>query len=170
MSKDNDVTAANRLRMVETLSHAIGAEGMVAGQDLDFTASGQKLAETQLAKLHGLKTGALIRACLTLGALCKNEVDSATITALEEYGRAIGLAFQVQDDILDVVSNTEALGKPQGSDQVHDKPTYVSILGLDAARAKASELTDQAHAALQGVSGEAGVLHDLASYITARSH
>jgi geranylgeranyl diphosphate synthase type II len=170
LSRDNGIAASNRLRMVEALSRAIGAEGMVAGQDLDFTASGQKLEEHQLAKLHGLKTGALIRACLTLGALCKDEVDDTSIAALDQYGRHIGLAFQVQDDILDVVANTEALGKPQGSDQVHDKPTYVSILGLEAARKKASELTEQAHEALQAVAGEAAVLHDLASYITARSH
>lgn len=170
LSRDNGVTATNRLRMVETLSRAIGAEGMVAGQDLDFSASGQKREESQLAKLHGLKTGALIRACLTLGALGKDEVDDNALAALDEYGRHIGLAFQVQDDILDVVANTESLGKPQGSDQVHDKPTYVSILGLEAALVKASELTDQAHKALLALPGEAEILHDLATYITARSH
>lgn len=170
LGRDNGVSASNRLRMVSVLSRAIGAEGMVAGQDLDFTASGQKLEETQLAKLHGLKTGALIRACLTLGALCKDEVDSTTLSALEDYGRHIGLAFQVQDDILDVVANTELLGKPQGSDQIHNKPTYVSILGLDEARKKASELTDLAYKALEAVPGDAQVLYDLASYITARGH
>lgn len=170
LAEDSPISEINRLRMVSELALAIGAKGMVAGQDLDFAASGKQLDETQLADLHTRKTGALITASLCLGALCKEGIEPDVIAALKKFGTLIGLAFQVQDDILDVTENTESLGKPQGSDALNEKPTYVSILGLEAAKEKASELTEQAQTALDTVPFDTSLLRDLARYITDRRH
>ncbi len=170
LAQESTVSVTNRIRMVNELAQAIGANGMVAGQDLDFSASGKHLNESQLANLHNRKTGALIQASLRLGALCKEEVEASVLETLKEFGEAVGLAFQVQDDILDVTENTESLGKPQGSDALKAKPTYVSILGLDAARARATELTEQAHSILDSLEFDVSLLRELASYITQRKH
>lgn len=170
LAQESSVSATNRIRMVGELAQAIGANGMVAGQDLDFSASGKHLDENQLADLHNRKTSALIQASLRLGALCKEEIELDILETLNEYGEIIGLAFQVQDDILDVTENTESLGKPQGSDAIKAKPTYVSILGLEAAKAKARELTEQAHSILDSLEFDVSLLRELASYITQRKH
>lgn len=158
-----------RLAMVQELARAVGPVGMVGGQMLDFSGVGQALDQHQLAHLHSLKTGALIRASVTLGAL-SGHCQAGQLTALQAYADAIGLAFQVQDDILDETADTETLGKPQHSDSQHKKPTYVSVLGLDQARALCTELTDQARAALAGFPDSAGQLRDLADYLRRRGH
>jgi len=132
--------AATRLRMINLLAAAAGFEGMVSGQSVDFEAMGRSLSLQQLQIMHSLKTGALIRASVLLGALATEKADAVQLAALERYAECIGLAFQVQDDILDVTADTATLGKTQGADQALNKPTYVSLLGLDAATAKAQDL------------------------------
>ena len=120
---------------------------MAGGQAIDLASVGQPLAEQQLRDMHRRKTGALLRASVLMGAAC-GPVSPAAWNALAAYGDALGLAFQVVDDILDVTQESHTLGKTAGKDQDANKPTYVSVLGLDAARRHAAELRDQAHEAL----------------------
>jgi geranylgeranyl pyrophosphate synthase len=156
--------------MVTILSEAAGAQGMVAGQELDSTAVGKQLELAQLEIMHSLKTGALIKASVQLGALSSPAVTDEQFQALSRYAENIGLAFQIQDDILDVTGNTDTLGKPRGSDQSQNKPTYVSLLGLGAARAKATELSERAVAALEPLTQSADELRWLAQFIVKRVH
>jgi len=142
---------------------------MVLGQAIDLAAVDHQLDLAQLETMHRYKTGALIRASVAMGATCAG-ADEKQLAALDNYAAAIGLAFQVQDDILDVTSDTATLGKQQGADIARNKPTYVSLLGLDAAKAKADELHRQALAALNGFGESAAPLRQLASYIVERSN
>jgi geranylgeranyl diphosphate synthase, type II len=162
--------AGSRLRMVQLLSQAAGATGMVGGQSLDFEAVGEELSIEQLEQMHKLKTGALIRCAVLLGGMSHEETTAEQMTALQAYADNIGLAFQVQDDILDVTADTSQLGKPQGSDSDKNKPTYVSLLGLDEAKALANTLADKAIAALQGFPERADPLRELAAYVVSRLH
>ncbi len=161
---------AQQLEMLRCLSAAVGPAGMVGGQMLDFSGMGQTLSQTELEHLHRLKTGALIKASVLLGAIASPSTTAEQLTALGEYADAIGLAFQVQDDILDETSDTATLGKPQGSDSALNKPTYVTVLGLDKARQLATGLTDRAQSALQDFSNNAQYLRDLADFLEQRSH
>jgi len=129
------------------LARAAGQAGMAGGQAIDLAAVGQSLTEEELRRMHRLKTGALLQASVMMGAAC-GETTARARAGLEDYGRALGLAFQVVDDILDVTADSATLGKTAGKDALHDKPTYVSLLGLDRARAYAGELLEQARAAL----------------------
>src|SRR5690606_34408591 len=122
---------ATRLRMVRLLAQAAGATGMVAGQALDIAATGQPRDQAAPNHMHSLKTGALIRASVLLGALSTNVASEACLRALDRFAQLAGLAFQIQDDILDVTSLTAVSGKQQGKDASLNKPTYVSLLGLD---------------------------------------
>ena len=135
------------LRAIHELSVAAGASGMVMGQSIDLASVDKQLALLELEKMHAYKTGALIEASVVLGALSAG-ANAAQLEALRTYAKAIGLAFQVQDDIIDVTSDTETLGKNQGSDEEKNKPTYVSLLGLDEAKQKAERLNEEAHRAL----------------------
>ncbi|THG79159.1 (2E,6E)-farnesyl diphosphate synthase [Pseudomonas sp. A-1] len=166
----NPADAATRLDMVVSLARAAGPAGMVGGQAIDLGSVGVQLDQTALETMHRHKTGALIEASVRLGALASGGSDARSLAALQDYARAIGLAFQVQDDILDVESDTATLGKTQGKDQAHDKPTYPALLGLDAAKAYALELRDLALAALQPFDERADALRQLACYIVARTH
>ena len=166
----NGVSAQQRLNMVSCLAAAAGAQGMVGGQALDFEAVGALQSVEQLERMHGLKTGALIRAAVRLGALSQTAATEAQLLALDCYADKLGLAFQVRDDIIDEISDTATLGKPQGSDSEANKPTYLSLLGLDAARAKADELAAEAIAALQDFDESAEPLRQLAQFIVARLH
>ena len=157
-----------RLAMLSALSRAAGPAGMVGGQAIDLGSVGQQLDQNALEIMHRHKTGALIEASVQLGALASGQADEHALKALHDYARAIGLAFQVQDDILDVESDTATLGKTQGKDQAHDKPTYPALLGLDAAKAYALELRDQALHALRPFDQAAEPLRDLARYIVER--
>lgn len=170
LAENQQVDTDIRLRMLVLLARAAGSEGMIAGQSIDLAAVGQQLSLAALENMHLLKTGALIQASVELGALSAHCRDAAVFAALRDYSRCIGLAFQVHDDILDVVSNTHVLGKTQGSDMARNKPTYVSLLGLGGARAKANALINQAHAALNTINADTRLLRDLATYITARQH
>ncbi len=160
------VDADTRLAMLRTLTQASGSGGMAGGQALDFAATGQNIDLAALEQMHRLKTGALIIASVQLGALAAH-ADETTQAQLTRYARAIGLAFQVRDDILDVTADSQTLGKTQGKDASDDKPTYVSLLGLDAAQALSFELRDEAMAALDGLP-QPEMLQQLAHYIVAR--
>jgi len=162
--------AETRLQMVSTLAAAAGPSGMVGGQAIDLGSVGLKLDQAALEYMHRHKTGALIEASVRLGALASGHADQTRLNALQAYARAVGLAFQVQDDILDVESDTATLGKRQGADIARDKPTYPALLGLDAAKGYAVELRDQALDALQTFDSAAEPLRDLARYIVERRH
>ncbi|MCV4285518.1 (2E,6E)-farnesyl diphosphate synthase [Pseudomonas capsici] len=160
--------AETRLQMVSTLAVAAGPAGMVGGQAIDLGSVGLKLDQAALEFMHRHKTGALIEASVRLGALASGHADQARLDALQVYARAIGLAFQVQDDILDVESDTATLGKRQGADIARDKPTYPALLGLEPAKLYALELRDQALNALQSFDAAAEPLRELARYIVER--
>lgn len=164
------VSDALRLQMLVLLSRAIGREGMVGGQSIDFHGTGQDMSEADLAIMHGLKTGALISSSVMLGALSSGKAEPAQLQALDSYARALGLAFQVQDDILDVEGETAVTGKQQGKDQALGKFTYPALLGLDGARQKAQTLSDEAIAALAMFGEDAEPLRQLARYVVQRNH
>ncbi|MNO80212.1 Farnesyl diphosphate synthase [compost metagenome] len=164
----NPQDAETRLQMTLELARAAGSAGMVGGQAIDLEAVGRKIDQAALKTMHRHKTGALIEASVRLGALASGQAGAASLDALARYAQAIGLAFQVQDDILDVESDTATLGKTQGKDQAHDKPTYPALLGLDAAKAYALALRDQALAALECFDERAEPLRELARYIVER--
>lgn len=159
---------AIRLSMVRTLASAAGPAGMVGGQAIDLGSVGVKLDQQALEFMHRHKTGALIEASVRLGALASTRASQPQLEALQVYAQAVGLAFQVQDDILDVESDTATLGKRQGADIARDKPTYPALLGLQAAKAYAVELRDQALVALEGFGESAEPLRALARYIVER--
>ena len=158
-----------RLQMVSALALAAGPAGMVGGQAIDLGSVGCKLDQAALELMHRHKTGALIEASVTLGALASGLADEPALHALQRYAQAIGLAFQVQDDILDVESDTATLGKTQGKDSANDKPTYPALLGLPAAKSYSLELRDQAIAALSPWGESAEPLRALARFIVART-
>ncbi|WP_207884589.1 (2E,6E)-farnesyl diphosphate synthase [Pseudomonas sp. 30_B] len=164
----NPQDAQTRLDMLLILTRAAGSAGMVGGQAIDLESVGRKIDQAALETMHRHKTGALIEASVQLGALASGRAGAADLEALSRYARAVGLAFQVQDDILDVESDTTTLGKTQGKDQANDKPTYPALLGLDAAKAYALTLRDQALAALEGFGDSAEPLRALARYIVDR--
>ncbi|GAC1035161.1 polyprenyl synthetase family protein [Pseudomonas sp. No.21] len=166
--RHNPQCADTRLAMVGTLARAAGPAGMVGGQAIDLGSVGLKLDQQALEVMHRHKTGALIEASVRLGALASGNADDASLKSLQTYARAIGLAFQVQDDILDVESDTATLGKTQGKDQASDKPTYPALLGIDDAKAYALELRDIALHALRPFGEAAEPLRDLARYIVER--
>ncbi|UZE95545.1 (2E,6E)-farnesyl diphosphate synthase [Alkalimarinus alittae] len=141
-------SAQARLDMIKTLSVASGSLGMVGGQAIDLDSVGQQISLNSLERMHNYKTGALIEASIVLGAQSTGLDNPKTLHPLQQYARAIGLAFQVQDDILDVTSNTETLGKTQGADEARNKPTYPSLLGLEGAQQKAQALHQSALTAL----------------------
>jgi farnesyl diphosphate synthase len=146
----DEVPAAMQALLCRLLARSAGSQGMAGGQAIDLASVGIALDETQLREMHRLKTGALLQGSVEMGAACAAcaAVSSAALAALRDYGAAIGLAFQVVDDILDVTADSHTLGKTAGKDAAADKPTYVSLLGLDGARAQASQLLADAIAAL----------------------
>jgi len=144
---------------------------MVGGQAIDINNVGKSMAVEQLEHMHLHKTGALIRAAVQMGAICADKHTDASITeALDTYAIAVGLAFQVQDDILDVEGDTAVLGKQQGADEALNKPTYPSLLGLEGARTRAKALVDEAIQALASLPGDTSTLESLARYIIERDH
>ena len=149
--------AALRAEWVATLARATGVAGMCGGQALDMAATGQRVPREALARLHALKTGALIRACVRMGALAGTG-DEARLQALDDFASALGLAFQIRDDLLDVEASSEQLGKTAGKDAVQDKSTYVSLLGLDGARTALADAGARMDAALARVPGDRAAL------------
>ena len=163
------VEPARQLDMLRLLAHASGPLGMAGGQAIDLASVGQALNLPQLEFMHALKTGALIRASVLLGALAGEALPAEQMGRLDHFSRVIGLAFQVVDDVLDCEADSATLGKTAGKDAAHDKPTYVSLLGLAEARRMARELRDQAFAALEPFGARAERLRALADYIVVRS-
>lgn len=150
ISNQSSLPPEKIISMIQTLSKASGARGMVYGQALDFGSVGKKLDLSTLEKMHRHKTGILIEASVILGALTsKTEILPVELDLFKEYAQAIGLAFQVQDDILDIVSDTQTLGKKQGADEALNKPTYPALLGLEGAKAKLNKLHENALSSLQ---------------------
>lgn len=164
------LSADTKLAMLACLAAASGDKGMVAGQVIDIESSGANISLDALAQMHRLKTGALIKASVRLGGLASGKASTEQLQALENYADALGLAFQVQDDILDVVGDTATLGKQQGADIALSKSTYPALLGLQAAKDKAAELHQQALAALSVFDHNADLLRHLADFVIARNH
>lgn len=142
------IPAEVQANLCRLLARAAGSQGMAGGQAIDLASVGVALDEAQLRNMHRLKTGALLQGSVEMGAACGDVLAPESLAALRDYGAAVGLAFQVVDDILDVVADSQTLGKTAGKDAASDKPTYVSLLGLDGARAQARQLLTQALDAL----------------------
>lgn len=159
--------AATRGRMAATLARAVGAQGMAGGQALDLAASGQQIELAELERMHRFKTGALIQASVLLGGVAA-DADVQQLAPLQRYGQALGLAFQIVDDILDVTADTETLGKTQGSDDAQAKPTYPALLGLEGAQAHAARMRDEALGALEGLDARFDPLRELAGFVVER--
>jgi farnesyl diphosphate synthase len=157
-----------QLEMVELLARAAGSRGMAGGQAIDLASVGKVLTVPELEFMHVHKTGALIRASVRLGAACGAALSAQQQQSLDRFGKFVGLAFQVVDDVLDNESSTVTLGKTAGKDAKNDKPTYVSALGLQRARALALELGRDALAALDTLPAQGGRLRELAEFIVSR--
>jgi farnesyl diphosphate synthase len=164
------IAPAQRVALVRELALASGSVGMAGGQAIDLASVGVALERAELERMHAMKTGALLRAAVRMGALCGGAQPAGVAAALDVYGRAVGLAFQVVDDILDVTADSATLGKTAGKDAKDGKPTYVSMLGLDAARALAGELRETARDALAGLGERATRLGELADFVVERVH
>lgn len=157
-----------RLQMITLLARAAGPQGMVGGQAIDLGSVGEQLDLASLEEMHQHKTGALIRASVQLGALASERAEPSQLAALDNYARCVGLAFQVQDDILDIESDTSVLGKQQGADVAHDKPTYPALIGMAKAHTLAHSLCEQAIAAIEPLGASALRLQQMAHYIVER--
>jgi len=164
------IEASARLAMIQELARASGHHGMVGGQAIDLESVGKSLTLAQLENMHRHKTGALIEASVRIGALTTPGVSEHSLNALTGYARALGLAFQVQDDLLDIEGDTETIGKPQGSDIARSKPTYPALLGLAGAREHLASLLSKALENLQGFGPEADPLRAMAGYVVERTH
>ncbi|WP_322045822.1 farnesyl diphosphate synthase [Paraburkholderia sp. J67] len=161
-------SAPRQAALVRELALASGSIGMAGGQAIDLASVGHSLTREQLETMHRLKTGALLRASVRMGAIAGDTPSAETLAALDKYAAAVGLAFQVVDDILDVTADSATLGKTAGKDAKDGKPTYVSIIGLDASRALAQQLRADAHAALEPFGARAQRLAELADLIVDR--
>lgn len=163
-----ETDSRQRIEMLNTLALAIGSRGMAGGQALDLEAETKRLNLAELENLHIHKAGALIRASIKLGGLSKPSVDRGLLERLDHYAKCIGLAFQIQDDILDVEGDTEIIGKPRGSDQIHNKATYPSLVGLGEAKRIAREFHEQALESLVGLDESSDSLRWISEYIINR--
>jgi geranylgeranyl diphosphate synthase, type II len=163
------VNSQQRISMIDTLAIASGSRGMAGGQAIDLAAVGQSLNIAELENMHIHKTGALIRASAELGALSLENIDEDHFSRISQYAKCIGLAFQIKDDILDIESDTETLGKPQGSDMARNKPTYPELLGLDGAKQAADDLFNKAIECLSIFDERADMLRSIADYIVNRN-
>ena len=169
LTPDDGMSAELQARLTALLARSAGHAGMAGGQAIDLASIGHSLDEAALRDMHRRKTGALLQASVMMGAAC-GHTTASTRAALSDYGAAIGLAFQVVDDILDVTQSAATLGKTAGKDMHHNKPTFVTVLGLQAARQHAQELRHQAHQALHrsGLGDAAGLLAVLADKVVER--
>lgn len=159
---------AVRLAMIRALAQATGTSGMAGGQAVDLAAVGQNLTVADIENMHRRKTGALIQGSVLLGALAAGVTSGPRLEGLRRFGAEIGLAFQIQDDILDVEGDPSLLGKSTGADAAHNKPTYPSTAGLGAARERARQLRDDAIAALHPLGGSGAALAELAHFVVSR--
>lgn len=161
-------SADHKLPMLHLLAQAAGSTGMCGGQAIDLASVGVQLTRVELEQMHRLKTGALLRASVLLGAMSGQRLNDAETNALDAYASAVGLAFQVVDDVLDATADSITLGKTAGKDAADNKPTFVSLLGLPASQTLADKLGQDAHAALSIFGEKAQYLHDLADLIVQR--
>lgn len=160
---------ALRVAWLQSLAEATGARGMCGGQALDMAATGARLELGALERLHALKTGALIRSAVRLGALA-GQADATTLARLDDYAAALGLAFQIRDDLLDIEADSGQLGKTAGKDQAQDKSTYPALLGLDGARRHLETVAARGRQSLAGIGAETGTLRGLLDFAVARGH
>jgi farnesyl diphosphate synthase len=169
-NRDAQLSAEAKLRMVAILGEASGAQGIAEGQAIDLESVGSTLSLAELENMHTHKTGALIKASVLLPAMLAEPVDVQLMQQLERYAEAVGLCFQIVDDILDVVSDTETLGKTQGADIARNKPTYPALLGLEGARRHAHDMHLRALRHVEGLGPEFEELRQLSSYIVERTY
>lgn len=167
VSEDGRIEAPMRLEIVTALARACGSMGMAGGQMLDLDAVGTTLSPDELEAMHRLKTGALIELCLSAPTMVA-QAGGRVRRALSEYGACIGLAFQIHDDILDVIGESKAMGKPTLADVEKGKPTFPAVLGIERSQDRARELRDQALATLKACPGDYSVLEYLADYVISR--
>ncbi|RGE46091.1 polyprenyl synthetase family protein [Comamonas testosteroni] len=171
LPEGDGIACSMQAKLCRLLGAAAGSQGMAGGQAIDLASVGKQLNEAQLREMHRLKTGALLQGSVLMGAACNAQTDPRAQAALTDYGQALGVAFQVVDDILDVVGDSATLGKTAGKDAANNKPTYVSLLGLEQARAHAEELRQQAHAALaRSGLADTQALAALADMVVQRTH
>jgi geranylgeranyl pyrophosphate synthase len=162
--------AAVRLELVRLLAVASGTGGMAGGQALDLSAVGRQLSLAEVEEMHTRKTGALIHASVMMAAACAERISDTVTRALEEFARAIGLAFQIQDDLLDVEGDATLLGKATGADRAHHKPTYPSSVGVEAARRRMEELHARALASLAVLGSRAAPLASVSDWLVLRKN
>ena len=170
LSTATALSPARQIRMINVLAKASGSVGMAGGQAIDLANVGVDLSQIQLEQMHGWKTGALIRTAVALGALSCPDLDDNALAALDNYATKLGLAFQVIDDVLDCEADTATLGKTAGKDAEANKPTYVKLMGLTAAREYANTLIQQAIDALQLFDERADRLRQLAEFVVIRKN
>lgn len=166
---DTALPASQQIMMVKTLANAAGLTGMAGGQAIDLASVGKQMDQTDLQAMHQLKTGALIRASVALGAYCGQDYSAQDLQHLDNYAAAIGLAFQVQDDVLDVIADTDTLGKQQGADIARNKPTYPALMGMEAAQQKAQSLITDALTTLDNLDNPCQALRALAMFVVQRT-
>lgn len=159
-----------RVTLIGLLAHASGTFGMAGGQALDLAAAGKNIGLDSINEIHDRKTGALISASVLMAAACKPDLEASSLEALANYARCIGLAFQIQDDLLDIEGDPSVLGKATGADQMHNKPTYPKIAGVAQAHAEVKRLHNQGIAALASFGSHASLLKDLADWLVLRKH
>jgi geranylgeranyl diphosphate synthase type II len=169
LSEDNDITFDNIIKAARLLANLAGVAGMVGGQVLDLQSEGSSPSLEKLCSIDRLKTGALIKAACLLGCYAANKTDESTLKSAEIYAECIGHAFQIVDDILDVTSDSETLGKPVGSDIKNDKITYVSFMGIDNAQKEVDRLTNEAINALSVFGEDTQFLKDFALKLSKRN-
>ena len=170
LSRPTTLPATRQLQMLATLAQATGSLGMAGGQAIDLAHVGKNMQQTELEHMHSLKTGALIRAAVALGALACPNLDSTALQHLDHYAQKLGLAFQVMDDVLDYEADTATLGKTAGKDAHNNKPNFVALMGAEEARHYAEQLIAEAIAQLAPFGDQAQPLHQLAEFVTARKH
>jgi len=159
-----------RVQMIKSLAHASGTSGMGGGQALDLEATGKNLTLDELSHLHSMKTGALIRTAVLLGALAAGCSEHYELNILDDFANKIGLAFQIHDDVLDIESRTETLGKPQGSDVKANKATYPALMGLEQAKKKSQSLIQESLQALSSLPYNTDILASFARLVIERDH
>ena len=170
LSAATELSAERQLKMVQVLAKASGSLGMAGGQAIDLANVGKDMKQPALEQMHGLKTGALIRAAVQLGGLSCPQITDDQLARLDAYAAKLGLAFQVIDDVLDCEADTATLGKTAGKDADNNKPTYVKLMGLQAARKYAEQLVREAVDELAVFDERAQYLRQLAEYVVARNH
>jgi farnesyl diphosphate synthase len=166
----SEYVSTKRVQLIKLIVHASGYQGMCGGQALDLSATGQTISLTELEKLHALKTGALLEASVLMAAECSQNITEVDKTHLSNFAQLIGLAYQVRDDIIDITSSEEELGKPAGSDIEANKSTYPALLGLQGAQQKADNLYQQALQALSHLPYNTQNLSEFATFIINRTN